>query len=125
MPFYFRIPLPGPLGYSKRIGGKRQKAVPQPVRTLTRAERQEQRERDIRRARTFIVSPANVVHGEDGSLSFLAEFGMDESGSSRTPVQVTIKAGENDRVRWAIEAGDYLAVTFNPDMRTVESVDGT
>jgi hypothetical protein len=71
MPFYFRIPLPGPLGYSKRIGGKRRKAVPQPVRTLTRAERQEQRERDIRRARTFIVRYAAVIPAK----SFLADRG--------------------------------------------------
>jgi hypothetical protein len=36
MPFYFRIPLPGPFGYSARIGGKRKRRKPvqrQPVRS--------------------------------------------------------------------------------------------
>jgi hypothetical protein len=28
MPFYFRVPLPGPFGYSKRIGGKRGRGKP-------------------------------------------------------------------------------------------------
>jgi len=31
MPFYFRIPLPGPFGYSKRIGGHKRKRSRQPV----------------------------------------------------------------------------------------------
>jgi hypothetical protein len=132
MPFYFRIPLPGPFGYSKRIGGRRRRkpVQRQPVLRLTRAERQEQREQDARRARTFVAAATEVEHGEDGSLSFLAEFGVDHSGRQvRPPVQVTIAPGENDSVRRAIseteESGwaNYLAVTFSPDMRTVESVD--
>lgn len=28
MPLYFRIPLPGPFGYSTRIGGKRKRSKP-------------------------------------------------------------------------------------------------
>jgi hypothetical protein len=34
MPFYFRIPLPGPFGYSHRIGGRRRK---RPTRARTYA----------------------------------------------------------------------------------------
>jgi hypothetical protein len=45
MPFYFRIPLPGPFGYSARIGGKRRRRKPaqrQPARsTPMRAEARE------------------------------------------------------------------------------------
>jgi hypothetical protein len=28
MPFYFRLPLPGPLGFSTRVGGKRRRRAP-------------------------------------------------------------------------------------------------
>jgi hypothetical protein len=126
MPFYFRIPLPGPFGYSKRIGGKRRKAVQQPARKVTAAERQEQHERASLAARTFIAIPRDVEHREDGSMTFLAEFGMDHSGRISHPsVQITFEAGDGQDVRWAIEEGEYLAVTFSPDLRTVESVYGT
>jgi hypothetical protein len=68
-----------------------------------------------------------VEHGEDGSLSFLAQF----DPGDHSPVRITIHPGENDAVRQAIwEAAEsgwaaYLPVTFSPDLRTVESVDST
>jgi hypothetical protein len=37
MPFYFRVPLPGPFGYSQRIGGKRRKRRPAPRTPASRA----------------------------------------------------------------------------------------
>jgi hypothetical protein len=33
MPFYFRIPLPGPFGYSHRIGGRRRRKRPSKSKT--------------------------------------------------------------------------------------------
>jgi hypothetical protein len=132
MPFYFRIPLPGPFGYSKRIGGKRRKSVRQPVPRLTRAERQEQHEQAARRNRMFIAVATQVEHGADGSLSFLALFDVNQAARNHRPAEVlvTIPPGENDSARWEIakaaETGSaaYLPVTFRPDMRTVESVEG-
>lgn len=34
MPLYFRVPLPGPFSYSKRIGGRRKKGPPNPIGAL-------------------------------------------------------------------------------------------
>ena len=127
MPFYFRIPLPGPFGYSKRIGGKRRKDPRQPARRLTRAERQEQREQANRAIRTFFAWPSEITDHKDGSLSFLANVG---TGESHRPVQVTIGPGEGEgvgkgeNVRRAVQENGTLAVTFRPDMPTVESVEG-
>jgi hypothetical protein len=114
MPFYFRIPLPGPFGYSKRIGGKRRRPAGQPVPRLTR----EQSEHADRMARTFFAVPRDVVHGEDGSLTFLAGF------DGRPPVQITVRAAESPDVWEAVEGHGTIAVTFRPGLRTVESVEG-
>lgn len=39
MPFYFRVPLPGPFGYSHRIGGRKRRRTPtrKPAATRTPA----------------------------------------------------------------------------------------
>ncbi len=87
MGFYFRVPLPGPFGYSVRLGKHRrrrrkpqQRARQAPRLSAAQRARQEaehaervehyRQERLAREARTFVAEATEVGHNDKGELTF-------------------------------------------------------
>jgi hypothetical protein len=70
MPFYFRIPLPGPFGYSKRIGGrKRRGPTAAQKRAAATAQEQRARQREFNRTHTETVEYLQTVQGTDSEIA--------------------------------------------------------